>query len=286
MFGKMLVLVIAGMMLADAALAQTMTREEFEKQLDADRENLKAVSREAGPMTWAKAQADFAFKLYLFDGAEAVTEAIGAYKSALEVYSSTATPAEWAKTEELLGVAYVRLSFFDTLVLTLSRGFGQADPTPELRDALQAFNAAQRVYTQAEFPRDWARLQLMEGTVRSSLALSLPDDNSERQEQHVAAVAAFNNVLQYVDAAADPFERAQAHRGLASMHAHGFVNDTERIRFALEHAKAAKADFAAAGEAQLAEGLERMISDLEYDLESAESYVPNELDSVFGAKRN
>lgn len=295
MLTKIIAKVLAVLMLADAASAQPISREEYAKQLDAKRKQVKTITRDVDPKAWAEANADLGFDLYLFNTAEHVTEAVGAYEAALEVYSREVTPAEWAKTQERLGIAQLRLASIKGMAMTLiglGGGPGRGaendfpDPTPNLSDALRAFDAAGEVYTQAAYPDNWARLQLLKGQTASMLAMLVLDDKAGVNAHRGLAMAAFLDVLQFVDAKADPLTRGFAHQGIVSLNERGFVDDTDRIRLALDHAKLARADFIAAGEAQLADSLDRTISRLEYDLEGAKNYVPSDFDSVFGTRRN
>lgn len=276
---------IASLMLVGVASAQEMTREEYEQRVDAHRQDLKAMNREADPMKWAKAQADFGLELSYSTGPESVKESIDAYKSALEVYSMATTPTEWARTEQLLGIVYYRTALWKNVAIAMSRGLGgPADTSADFQNALLAFEAAKQVFTQTAFPHEWAGLQLMLADVHVNLAMRAPDDGVEKQEHRDAATAIYNSVLQVMDEKTDQLERGQAHQGLASMNEHGYVDETDRMRFALEQAKLAQADFIAAGKSEMAERLDRMISTLEYDLKSSESHVPDERDALFGAK--
>ena len=292
MFAKLLAVVVAGAMLLGAATAQTISREEYQKQLDQRRIEIDAMSRDDDPMGWAKAQSDFGRRLYAFDS---VDEAIAAYRQALEVYSRDATPKEWAATEEFIGSAYRRQASMKATVglfvmlgggMPGSRSSGPPDITADVSGALQAFAAAQEVYTRVDFPGDWVRMELQQGLTHSLLSQSRGSDDTAAQEHRDAATARFNNVLVYTDAPTDHMWRAIAHQGLVSLNEHGFENETERIRFALDHAKLAKVEFTAAGEAEQAERMDRQISSLEYHLKHAEEYVPGELDSIFGARQN
>lgn len=280
-----LITLLASAMLAGVAAAQKITREEFEQQVDAHRKDVKAMSREADPMKWAKAQADFGLELSYSTGPESVKESIDAFKSALEVYSFATTPVEWARTQEMLGVVYYKTALWKNVAVAMSRGLvGPPDTSADFQNALQAFEAAKQVRTPTAFPREWARLQILVADIHVNLALSIPDDRVEKQKHRDVATVAYNAVLQEMDENADPFERGWAHESLALMNEHGYVNETDRMQFALEHAKLAKADFIAAGESERAERLDQTISSLEYDLKHAENHVPDANDDLFGAK--
>jgi tetratricopeptide (TPR) repeat protein len=284
MLGKAFAFVV-GLALASAAFAQTISREEYQKQLDQRRVEIDAMNRDADPMAWAKAQVDHGIDLYLFDSLD---EAIAAYHSALDVYSLEGTPKEWAESQKLLGAAFQKRAAMKGLVgFFVSRtGSSGPDTRADVSDALQAFAAAEQVYTRAEWPAEWLHLQLLEAICHGMHARRDDDAGSVGRQHYEAATANYENVLKYGDVESDVLQRAFAHDGLASLNEHGFVNDSERIRFALEHAKSARVDFFAAGKTEAAERLDQMISGLEYDLERAEGYVPDERDSLFGTKRN
>jgi hypothetical protein len=284
MFGRALAFVV-GLTLASAAFAQTISREDYQKQLDQRRAEIDAMNRDGDPIAWAKAQVDHGIDLYLFDSLD---EAILAYRSALDIYSREATPKEWAESQQLLGAAFQKRAAMKGLVGFFAARTGSSGPdmTADVSDALLAFAAAEQVYTRTDWPADWLRLQLLEAICHGMLARRDDDEGSVARQHYDAATANYENVLQYGDAQSDVLQRAFAHDGLASLNERGFVNDSERIRFALEHAKSARVDFIAAGKTEQTERLDRMISGLEYDLESAETYEPTDFDDVFGARRN
>lgn len=285
MLRKLVALVAATAVAAAAANAQVISREEYQKQLDERRLDLDSMSRESDPMAWAKAHVDFGIDLYLFDSLD---EAILAYRSALEVYSRDGTPNEWAEGQKLLGAAYQRRAAMKGLAgfFIARSGASAPDTTADVAEALLAFEAAEEVYTLADAPVEWIRLQLLQAISHGMLARRDDDEGTAGQGHYEAAVAKYADLLQHADPQTEVLQRAFAHDGLASLNEHGYVNDSARIRFALEHARAAKADFITAGKPDEVERLDRMIDGLEYDLESAETYEPNGFDDVFGVRRN
>lgn len=284
MIKRLLGLLAACLIAGAAAHAQAVSREEYQKQLDERRVEIDAMDKSADPMAWAAAQTDFGKHLYAFDSLD---EAVIAYRSALEVYSKDLTPKEWAETHLLIGLAFQKRASMKGLagfLIALGGSGDLPDTTMDASDALQSFDVAEEVYTRADYPTDWVRLQFLEALSHSMLVGQPGGDDEATQEHRAAATQRYNNILEFNDEPVDHLLRALAHKGLASLNEHGFVNEGDRIRFALEHAKLAKVEFTTAGEPVEAESMNRMINSLEYDLMYAEDYVPDENDALFGAK--
>ncbi|KPQ31268.1 MAG: hypothetical protein HLUCCO16_22120 [Phormidium sp. OSCR] len=77
--------------------------------------------------------------------ADNIEEAIRCYQAALEVYTRSAFPYEWAMTQNNLGNAYQ----------TRIRG----ERADNIEEAIRCFQAALEVCTRTAFPEDWARTQ-------------------------------------------------------------------------------------------------------------------------------
>ncbi|MDT9191299.1 MAG: tetratricopeptide repeat protein, partial [Limnospira sp. PMC 894.15] len=72
--------------------------------------------------------------------------AIGCYQVALEVYTRTAFPKDWALTQMNLGGAY----------LYRIRG----ERADNIESAIGCYQVALEVYTRTAFPKDWALTQM------------------------------------------------------------------------------------------------------------------------------
>ena len=77
--------------------------------------------------------------------AENLQRAIACYEAAQRVYTEKDFPADWARTQNNLGVAYKDLP--------------GGDRAENLQRAIACYEAAQRVYTEENFPAAWAKTQ-------------------------------------------------------------------------------------------------------------------------------
>ncbi|MDT9186888.1 MAG: CHAT domain-containing protein, partial [Limnospira sp. PMC 894.15] len=79
--------------------------------------------------------------------------AIGCYQVALEVYTRTAFPEDWARTHNNLGNAYWRRI--------------RGERADNIEEAIRCCQAALEVYTRTAFPESWARTQMNLGNAYS-----------------------------------------------------------------------------------------------------------------------
>jgi tetratricopeptide (TPR) repeat protein len=90
------------------------------------------------------------------DRAENLRRAIACYEAALRVRIEVDFPADWAMTQNNLGIAYCNMPTGD-------RG-------ENLRQAIACYEAALRVSTETDFPRQWADTQFNLGLTYKDLA--------------------------------------------------------------------------------------------------------------------
>jgi len=109
------------------------------------------------------------------------------------VFTQKEFPADWAMAHFNLGFAYFQLSTGDRAVtLTLDNTYSQfstSDRAGNLTRALTAYQAALLVYTEKDFPGEWAKTQNDIGIVFVSLPIG------GRAENLKQAKASFLNAL-------------------------------------------------------------------------------------------
>ncbi|MEH1912126.1 CHAT domain-containing protein, partial [Nostoc sp.] len=115
--------------------------------------------------------------------------AIAAYNQALEVYTRSAFPVNWAMTQNNLGNAYGE------------RIFGERAENIEL--AIAAYNQALEVYTRSAFPVNWAMTQNNLATAYGERILG------ERAENIESAIAAYSAALKVYTRNAFPQNNAE-----------------------------------------------------------------------------
>lgn len=92
--------------------------------------------------------------------------AIQSLAAALQVYTEADFPQEWAKTQNILGIAY--------------RNLPTGDCGEKLRRAIECYQAALRVYTEADCPQDWATMQNNLGIAYGNLPARDRSENLRR----------------------------------------------------------------------------------------------------------
>jgi len=123
-------------------------------------------------------------------------EAVGAYRTALKVYTREDFPAGWAAAQNNLGNAL--------------RALGEREEdTERLEEAARAYRAALEVFTREAFPADWATTQNNLGTALR--ALGGREEGTGRLEE---AVAAYRAALEVWTEANFPHYHAIASRNL------------------------------------------------------------------------
>ena len=111
---------------------------------------------------------------------EWLTEAVGAYRAALEEYTRERVPLDWAGIQTKLGAALWRLG-------ERERG------TARLEEAVAACRAALEEYTRERVPLDWAMTQSNLGT-----ALWILGERTHDVRMLRAAQAAVGNAFQFL----------------------------------------------------------------------------------------
>ena len=101
--------------------------------------------------------------------------AIACYESALRVRTETDFPADWAMTQNNLGVAF--------------RNLPTGDRGENLRRAIACYESALRVRTETDFPSDWAMTQNNLGNAYSNLPKGDREANVRR------AIACYESAL-------------------------------------------------------------------------------------------
>ncbi|MBE9258762.1 tetratricopeptide repeat protein [Dolichospermum sp. LEGE 00246] len=124
------------------------------------------------------------------DKAENLEIAIAAYTQALEVYTRTNFPEQWAMTQNNLGIAYG-----DRI---------RGDKAENLEYAIAAYTQALEVYTRTNFPEQWAGTQNNLGS--AYLINRIRGDQAENLEY---AIAAYTQALEVRTRSDFPVENAQ-----------------------------------------------------------------------------
>ena len=136
----------------------------------------------------------------------------------MRVYSEADFPADWAMTQSNLGNAYLKLPIGDraenlAAPLSITRPRSRCEPRPSIRwsgpepsttsgwpfdsyrratstricRAISCYEAALRVYTEADFPADWARIQHSMGVVHQNIQDDDRSPNVYRAVDHYKA---------------------------------------------------------------------------------------------------
>ena len=130
------------------------------------------------------------------DKADNLEKAIAAYNEALEVYTRTDFPVDWARTQNNLGTAYS-----DRI---------RGDKADNLENAIAAYNEALEVYTRTNFPVDWAMTQNNLGNAYWDRIRGDKADNLEK------AIAAYNEALEVYTRTDFPVDWAMTQNNLGN----------------------------------------------------------------------
>ena len=142
------------------------------------------------PVDWADTQNDLGDAYAdstMSDRSENRQKAIACYEAALRVYTEKDFPEDWAWTQKNLGDAYAKdlanANAYAGILSGLLKGINNAN----LQKAIVAYEAALRVYTEKDFPRDWAKTQ----SILSVAYYFLPTgDRSANLQRAIAACEA------------------------------------------------------------------------------------------------
>jgi tetratricopeptide (TPR) repeat protein len=138
---------------------------------------------------------------------EALRKAIAAYGEALYFYTPDVAPLDYAKTQNDLGVAYLRLSEHE-------------DPVGNLRRAIEAFEQALRFWTPDVAPLDYARAQSHLGSAYGRLSEHEDPVGNLRR-----AIEAFKQALRFRTPDVAPLDYAKTQNNLGS--AYGRLSEHE-----------------------------------------------------------
>ncbi|MCG6138907.1 MAG: tetratricopeptide repeat protein, partial [Nostoc sp. LLA-1] len=128
--------------------------------------------------------------------AENIEQAIAAYTKALEVYTKSAFPQDWAMTQNNLGAAY--------------RNRITGERAENIEQAIAAYTKALEVYTKSAFPQDWAMTQNNLGNAYSDRI------TGERAENIEQAIAAYTKALEVRTKSAFPQDWAMTQNNLGN----------------------------------------------------------------------
>jgi len=192
--------------------------------------------------------------------------AIAYYDTVLLGCTEKEFPAQWARTQNNLGVAYVELPIGDRSAnlhkaiiayeaalrvwtekdypvdwATTQNNLGDVyrempigDRSLNLRKAFTAFEAALRIFTEEDFPLDWAMIQNNLGNVYSDLIKDDPSENFPK------AIGAHNAAMRVYTETDYPVEWARSQNNLAIVYAKLSTGDrSENIRKAIAASEAA-----------------------------------------------
>jgi tetratricopeptide (TPR) repeat protein len=134
----------------------------FEQALEQYHDAMQILTEEDFPMQWAIVQQGLSATYFMRisgNKTENIQEAIARGQSALRVLTRTTCPFEWAGAHAHLGEAYLQATIHANLQeLYSGRSVMQAQAIRHLEAALQ-------VYTQHDYPLEWARVQRVQGRV-------------------------------------------------------------------------------------------------------------------------
>jgi tetratricopeptide (TPR) repeat protein len=106
---------------------------------------------------------------------ENLHRAIACYEVGLRVYTESDFPAEWAKTQNNLGNAYMKLP--------------TGDRATNLWKAIACYAASLRVFTETDFPAEWAKIQYNLGNTYTKLP------TGDRTSNLKKAIACYEDAL-------------------------------------------------------------------------------------------
>ena len=137
---------------------------------------------------------NFAIDIYQFplgSRADNLEIAIALYQAALEVYTRTAFPEDWAMTQNNLGLAY--------------RNRIQGERSQNLEQAIALYQAALEVRTRTAFPENWARTQNNLG------------EAYEAQSDNPKAITAYQQALEIRTPSSFPLDCLKTGRNLGHL---------------------------------------------------------------------
>jgi predicted LPLAT superfamily acyltransferase len=155
-----------------------------------------------GSLNWAMTQHNLGnayANLPSGDRAANLSIAIGAYESALEVYTREAHPVDWATTQNNLGNAYASLP--------------SGDRAANLSKAIGAYKSALEVRTREAHPVDWAMTQNNLGVAYASLP------SGDRAANLSIAIGAYKSALEVRTREAHPVDWAMTQNNLGVAYA-------------------------------------------------------------------
>ncbi|MEB3829923.1 CHAT domain-containing protein, partial [Phormidium sp. CCY1219] len=126
-----------------------------------------------------------------------IEEAIRCTQAALEVYTRSAFPYEWAATQIGLGTAYC-----DRI---------RGERADNIEEAIRCYKAALEVFTRTAFPEDWADTQLGLGNAYCNRIRGEQADNMEE------AIASYKAALEVYTPSSLPFECLTTGRNLGNL---------------------------------------------------------------------
>ncbi len=182
--------------------------------------------------------------------AQALTIAIEHYQAALQVYTETRFPREWAETQHQLGNAYAHLP---------------GNRADNLRRAIAYYEAALRVFTEDKFPYDWARTQHNLGNAYAHL----PGNRADNLRRAIAYYEAALRVRTEADFPQD-WAMTQFNLGLALTKLARETGDSNDLLRARNCFAAAKRGFVSAGLKKRAADADTMETRIEAELAAAE----------------
>ncbi|MDT9196553.1 CHAT domain-containing protein, partial [Limnospira sp. PMC 1042.18] len=128
--------------------------------------------------------------------ADNIEQAIAALQAALKVYTRTAFPEDWARTQNNLGNAYLYRI--------------KGDRAENIDRAIAAYQATLEVYTRTAFPEEWARTQMNLGNAYCDRIRGERADNIEQ------AIAALQAALKVYTRTAFPEDWARTQNNLGN----------------------------------------------------------------------
>ena len=137
--------------------------ENFQRAIACFESALRVYTEAEFPKEWAGEQHNLGsayIELTTGDRGENLRRAIAFLQSALRVHVEADFPYEWAKTQLNLGITFSALPTRNLEWARTDRGWRIVESQSENSDrAISCFESALRVYTEADFPMDWAMTQ-------------------------------------------------------------------------------------------------------------------------------
>jgi tetratricopeptide (TPR) repeat protein len=185
---------------------------------------LRVFTERDFPEDWARNQNNLGIaydNLPTGDRAENTRQAIAYYEAALRVYTERDFPEGWAWTQSHLGIAYLGLGI---AYPSLPAPGGVAN----LRQFIACCEAALRVYTERDFPVDWAWTQRSLGTAYLNLPAGDPAGNLRQ------VIACYEAALRVYTERDFPADWAWTQRSLGTAYSTASVGDRgENLRQAV-----------------------------------------------------